>query len=70
MQHWAWTVRDEAPDRLATQLGRMAAAVVKRLMCALTAHDWYSLAYPPARRWECMRCHQIIEDQPTEGLAI
>ena len=48
----------------------MAAAMVKRLMCILTAHDWHALAYPPARRWECMRCHQIIEDQPTEGLAI
>ena len=37
-------------------------------LCILTAHDWHALAYPPARRWECMRCHQIIEDQPTGPL--
>ena len=43
---------------------------MRRLLCILTAHDWHALAYPPARRWECARCHQIIEDQPTEGLAI
>jgi len=43
--------------------------MVKRLLCALTAHGWFALAYPPARRWECTRCHLIIEDRPTGGLA-
>lgn len=34
---------------------------MKRWLCILTAHDWFALAYPPARRWECLRCGKIVE---------
>jgi hypothetical protein len=36
-----------------------------RLVCRFSAHDWWALAYPPARRWECHRCGVIVEDAPT-----
>jgi len=36
-----------------------------RLVCRLSSHDWWALAYPPARRWECHRCGVIVEDVPT-----
>jgi hypothetical protein len=36
-----------------------------RLVCRYAAHDWWSLAYPPARRWECRRCGMIVEEAPT-----
>jgi hypothetical protein len=33
-----------------------------RLVCRYGSHDWWSLAYPPARRWECLRCGVIVEE--------
>jgi len=36
-----------------------------RLVCRYASHDWWSLAYPPARRWECRRCGVIVEEAPT-----
>ena len=36
-----------------------------QLVCRHAAHDWWALAYPPARRWECRRCGQIVEEAPT-----
>lgn len=36
-----------------------------RLICRYASHDWWSLAYPPARRWECRRCGVIVEEAPT-----
>jgi len=36
-----------------------------RLVCHYTSHDWWCLAYPPARRWECHRCGIILEEAPT-----
>jgi len=36
-----------------------------RLVCRYATHDWWSLAYPPARRWECRRCGTIVEEAPT-----
>lgn len=38
---------------------------LKQYICRLTSHDWWALAYPPARRWECHRCGVIIEDAPS-----
>lgn len=35
------------------------------LMCRYSSHDWFALAYPPARRWECLRCGVIVEE-PTD----
>jgi hypothetical protein len=35
------------------------------LICRYASHDWFALAYPPARRWECLRCGVIVEE-PTE----
>src|SRR5258708_34287369 len=37
----------------------------ERLVCRYGSHDWWSLAYPPARRWECRRCGLILEEAPT-----
>jgi hypothetical protein len=37
----------------------------ERLICRYASHDWWSLAYPPARRWECRRCGVIVEETPT-----
>src|ERR1700692_1002334 len=36
----------------------------ERLVCRYGSHDWWSLAYPPARRWECRRCGLILEEAP------
>jgi hypothetical protein len=36
----------------------------KKYICRLTSHDWWALAYPPARRWECHRCGVIVEEAP------
>jgi hypothetical protein len=36
-----------------------------QLVCRFSSHDWWALAYPPARRWECHRCGVIVEDAPT-----
>jgi hypothetical protein len=36
-----------------------------RMVCRYASHDWWSLAYPPARRWECRRCGVIVEEAPT-----
>jgi hypothetical protein len=38
---------------------------LKKYVCRLTSHDWWALAYPPARRWECHRCGVIVEDAPS-----
>lgn len=38
------------------------------LICRLIGHDVWALAYPPARRWECHRCHLIHEEAPTATL--
>lgn len=38
---------------------------LSRAMCRLSAHDWWAVAYPPARRWQCHRCGAIAEDAPT-----
>ena len=40
----------------------------KRLVCRYSSHDWWALAYPPARRWECHRCGAIVEEAAT-GIA-
>lgn len=37
----------------------------ERLVCRYGSHDWWSLAYPPARRWECLRCGLIVEEAAT-----
>jgi hypothetical protein len=37
----------------------------ERQVCRYGSHDWWSLAYPPARRWECRRCHLIVEEAAT-----
>ena len=37
----------------------------ERLVCRYGSHDWWSLAYPPARRWECRRCGLIVEESST-----
>jgi hypothetical protein len=37
-----------------------------RLICRYTTHDWWALAYPPARRWECRRCGKIVEEAPSK----
>ncbi len=37
----------------------------ERLVCRYGSHDWWSLAYPPARRWECRRCGLILEEAST-----
>lgn len=39
-----------------------------RLICRLSSHDLWVLAYPPARRSECHRCGLIVEDVPTHLL--
>jgi hypothetical protein len=39
----------------------------RRLICRYSAHDWYALAYPPARRSECLRCGMIVEEVPFAG---
>jgi hypothetical protein len=39
-----------------------------RQVCRLSSHDFWALAYPPARRWECHRCGVIVEDAPTHAL--
>lgn len=36
-----------------------------RVVCRYTTHDWWALAYPPARRWECRRCGRIVEETST-----
>lgn len=36
-----------------------------RIVCRYATHDWWALAYPPARRWECRRCGVIVEEAPT-----
>ena len=44
------------------------AFVTRRLrgfVCRHTTHDWFALAYPPARRWECLRCGVIVEEPST-----
>jgi hypothetical protein len=43
---------------------RGVSGVFNRLVCRYAAHDWWALAYPPARRWECRRCGRIIEEAP------
>lgn len=42
----------------------MAPGWFDRLVCRYASHDWWSLAYPPARRWECRRCGVIVEEAP------
>lgn len=37
----------------------------ERQICRYGSHDWWSLAYPPARRWECRRCGLIVEEAST-----
>jgi hypothetical protein len=37
----------------------------KRLVCKYSSHDWWALAYPPARRWECRRCGFLVEEAPS-----
>jgi hypothetical protein len=37
----------------------------ERMVCRYGSHDWWSLAYPPARRWECVRCGVIVEEAST-----
>jgi hypothetical protein len=32
------------------------------IICRYSTHDWFALAYPPARRWECLRCGVIVEE--------
>jgi hypothetical protein len=39
----------------------------KRLVCRYFSHDWWALAYPPARRWECHRCGAIVEETARAG---
>ena len=36
--------------------------LLDRVVCRYSSHDWWALAYPPARRWECRRCGTIVED--------
>jgi hypothetical protein len=38
---------------------------LKRLVCKYSSHDWWALAYPPARRWECRRCGLLVEEAPS-----
>jgi hypothetical protein len=40
-------------------------SALDRAICRIGSHDWWALAYPPARRWECHRCGTIVEDAPT-----
>jgi hypothetical protein len=39
----------------------------KRLVCRFFSHDWWALAYPPARRWECHRCGAMVEEPARPG---
>ncbi len=34
----------------------------REFVCRHASHDWWALAYPPARRWECHRCGSIVEE--------
>ena len=34
----------------------------RQFVCRHAVHDWWALAYPPARRWECHRCGVIMEE--------
>ncbi len=47
--------------------GRLAnvARLLDRVVCRYASHDWWALAYPPARRWECRRCGAIVEETPS-----
>jgi hypothetical protein len=42
---------------------------LSRIVCRMTTHDWWAVAYPPARRWECHRCGRIVEEAPSTRLA-
>lgn len=39
--------------------------LLDRVVCRYSTHDWWALAYPPARRWECRRCGLIAEEAPS-----
>jgi hypothetical protein len=47
--------------------GRLANVpkLLDRVVCRYSSHDWWALAYPPARRWECRRCGAIVEEAPS-----
>lgn len=47
----------EATDRLAN-----VPRFLDRVVCRYSSHDWWALAYPPTRRWECHRCGAIVEE--------
>jgi hypothetical protein len=40
-------------------------ARLKSLVCKYSSHDWWALAYPPARRSECRRCGYLVEEAPS-----
>jgi hypothetical protein len=50
----------EANTKLRAVAGRFP-----NLICRYSTHDWFALAYPPARRWECLRCGVIREEAPS-----
>jgi hypothetical protein len=63
-------------DEVSMRLAAMESAVgtgrltvvprfLDRVVCRYSSHDWWALAYPPARRWECRRCGSIVEEAPS-----
>jgi hypothetical protein len=58
----AYAAMESAVDK-----GRLTAVprLFDRIVCRYSSHDWWALAYPPARRWECHRCGAIVEEVPS-----